>query len=119
MAGVVPGHALLLQQIPLLRFHPVAVERCSSSTLSPHVTRFHLVAIVAYVSEATPIPLATTHIILHHTIQDDGSPHTFNSYFDDLLFSPRQSGSLHTPRGSQNLSVVEDNRGVGQLGSCS
>ena len=35
--------------------------------------------VVAYVSEATPIPLATTHILLHHTIQDDGSPHTFNN----------------------------------------
>ena len=41
---------------------------------------------VAYVSEATPIPLATTYILLHHTIQDDGSPHTFNISLSPLRF---------------------------------
>ena len=47
---------------------------------------------VAYVSEATPIPLATTHILLHHTIQDDGSPHTFNTKF-------KRRQPLYTPVG--------------------
>ena len=95
-------------ECPLLPF----VSRSSPSTLmyislsvayirryglSLLLTRPNTTVSVAYVSEAAPIPQASTHILLYHTIPDHGSPHTFNKLCAQSKFQSTPSIEYRLP----------------------